>query len=86
MKLIRFKEMTVTYAENQSQYLPAPAYKVPADPEGRIICCWSLNIWERLIVLFTGKVWHQILTFNKPLQPQLLTVEKPDMEKDPYAH
>jgi hypothetical protein len=32
-------------------------------------------------VLFSGLIWHQILTFNGPLQPQLLTVEKPDFTK-----
>jgi hypothetical protein len=36
---------------------------------------------ERLKVLLTGKVWQQVLTFNKPLQPQLMAVEKPHFQE-----
>lgn len=79
MKLIEFPEQTVVIAKDQPQYLPLPAYRFN-DPEGRICCCWSLTWRDRLRVLFTGRIWHQVLTFNAPLQPQLLTVEKPMME------
>lgn len=80
MKLIEFPEQTVIIAKDQPQYNPLPAYKFPNDPQGRIVCCWKLTWKERLTILFDGLIWHQILTFNKPLQPQLLTVEKPEME------
>lgn len=79
MDIIKFPEQTTTYAEDQPQYQPLPAFKVPNDPEGRIVCCWRLSFVERLKVLFTGLIWHEILTFNQPLQPQLLEVDKPDM-------
>jgi hypothetical protein len=78
MQLIEFPEQTVVFAENQPEYLPFPAHRFKGK-EGRIVACWKLPFKERLKLLFTGKVWHQILTFNEPLQPQLLTVEKPDM-------
>lgn len=78
MELIPFPEQTTTYAKDQPQYRLLPAHRFN-DDEGRIACCWSLSWRERLHVLFTGKIWHQILTFDKPLQPQKLTVEKPDM-------
>ena len=81
MKLIEFAEQTVVIAKDQPQYLPLPAYQFPGDPKGRIACCWELSWPERFRVLFLGRIWHQILTFNSPLQPQLLTIEKPDMER-----
>jgi hypothetical protein len=77
MKLVEFHEQTVVIAKDQPQYNPLPAYRWPQDPEGRIACCWSLTWRERFRVLFSGRIWHQILTFNGPLQPQLLTIEKP---------
>lgn len=78
MKLVEFPEQTVVYAKDQSQYNRLPAHRFN-DDEGRIACCWQLSWGERLQLLMTGKLWHQILTFNYPLQPQLLTVEKPEM-------
>lgn len=79
MKLIEFPEQTVVLAKDQPEYLPLPAHRFKDDPQGRIACCWQLTLGERLQVLFTGKLWHQVLTFKAPLQPQLLTVEKPEM-------
>jgi len=79
MKIIEFSEQTVVIAKGQPQYIPMPAYRLPNDPKGRIVCCWELSWLERLRVLFSGLIWHQILTFDAPLQPQLLTVTKPEM-------
>lgn len=78
MDLIEFPEQTVVIAKDQPQYRKLPAYQY-FDAEGRIACCWQLSLYERLVLLFTGKLWHQVLTFNQPLQPQLLTVTKPEM-------
>ncbi len=78
MNLVEFPEQTTVIAKNQPPYLPFPAYRFN-DNEGRIAACWQLTFSERLRVLLTGRVWQQILTFNQPLQPQKLTVEKPEM-------
>lgn len=77
MKVIKFKEQTIVYAKDQPQYLPLPVYQCKND-EGTIICCWQLTFKERLKLLFTGKIWHSVMTFYKPLQPQLLMVDKPE--------
>jgi len=77
MKLIEFPEQTTVIARNQTPYHPMPAYRFPNDPEGKIIVCWKLTWKERLKVAFTGTVWHYILTFNGPTQPQLLATERP---------
>lgn len=79
MNLIEFPEVTTVIAKDQPQYNPLPAHRFQ-DAEGRIACCWKLTWPERLKLLWRGVIWHQILTFNQPLQPQLLTVEKPDMK------
>ena len=85
MQLIPFPEHTMVYAKDQPEYLPLPAHKLPDDPYGRATFCWKLTWRERIELLLTGKVWHQVLTFNQPLQPQLLTAEKPEMPKPPAA-
>jgi hypothetical protein len=78
MTIEEFPEQTVVIAKDQPEYRPLPAHQ-HGDNHGRITCCWKLSLRERLIVLLTGRLWHSILTFNHPLQPQLLSVEKPDM-------
>lgn len=87
MKLVEFPGQTTIIAKDQPQYRPLPAHRF-GDAEGRIACCWSLTWRERLRVLITGRIWHQILTFDQPLQPQLLTVDKPSMRGayDAAAH
>lgn len=80
MVLIEFPEQTVVIAKDPPQYRPLPAHRF-GDAEGRIACCWKITFSARVKVLFTGKIWQQILTFNQPLQPQLLTVEKPEMKE-----
>jgi hypothetical protein len=74
MEPIKFKEQNVTYAENQKEYLPLPAYR---DESGRVVTCWSLSPEELEVVSKTGVVWLDMLTFNQPLQPVMLHAESP---------
>jgi hypothetical protein len=78
VKLIPFREQTVVIAKDQPEYIPLPAHQF-GDLQGRIACCWKLTWLERIKLLATGRIWHQILTFHKPLQPQKLTIDKPEM-------
>ena len=77
MKIVPFEKQNTVYAKDQPQYHPLPCYRVPDDSEGRIVFCWSLNFAERIKVLFVGKIWGQVLTFNQPLQPQSMDVRYP---------
>jgi len=79
VNLIEFPEQTVVIAKDQPEYRPLPAHRFANDPEGRIACCWRMTWRERLRVLLTGRVWHQVLTFGAPLQPQMLSTKKPKM-------
>lgn len=75
MKIITFPEKNVTFAENQPEYLPLPAYRHDSK-NVEIVSCWKLTVWERIKLLFTGRVWVQLLTFGNPLQPQYVTINK----------
>jgi hypothetical protein len=81
MKPIKFKEQNITYAEDQPEYLPLPAFKNNSD-KGEVISCWQLSIVERLRILFTGKLWVCLLSFNKPLTPSFLTTKKKELIND----
>lgn len=76
--MIEFPEQTVVIAKDQPEYMPLPAH-VCKTPEGRVTCCWKLSWRERLKLLWRGVLWHQVLTFRRPLQPQLLLVDKPEL-------
>lgn len=84
MKPVRFKGWNLTFAEDQKEYLPLPAYKNsmrtahgPADVTGNVVTCWKLTFLERLKVLFTGRLYLSQWTFHDPLQPQRPSVENP---------
>lgn len=81
MKPIEFKHQNTVYAKDQPEYLPLPALKLNT-PEGHVITCWSMSFGERVKVLFTGKVWMNLLSFNRPLTPSLLSVNR----KELYTH
>ncbi|MGE5528072.1 MAG: hypothetical protein ACM3X6_02890 [Patescibacteria group bacterium] len=40
-----------------------------------------MTFYERIKVLFSGRMWLNLLTFDQPLQPQLLSVDKPSFGK-----
>lgn len=73
MKPIEFSEQTLVIAKDQPEYLPLPAY---VDSEGLVTFCWQLSWKERLQLLWSGCIWHQVMTFSSSLQPQLLLTEK----------
>lgn len=74
MKPIKFLGQTVVYAENQPPFLPLPALR---EQTGKVTSCWAATWWERLCILFTGKIWVSQLTFNTPLQAQRLFAVRP---------
>ena len=65
------------YAKDQPEYQPLPVFK---NTDGTILTRWKLSFWERLKVLFSGDVYLFVMTFNKPLQPLQMQVEKPQCE------
>jgi len=75
MKPIKFDGHNMVYAKDQPEYLPLPVYK---NKVGNVTSCWGMSLKERLKVLFTGKIFVSIRTFNNPLQPQRVTIDFED--------
>lgn len=81
MKAIEFKHQNIVFAKDQPEYQPLPALRLDT-PEGEVISCWKLSFKERLKIVFTGCVWLSLLSFNKPLTPSYMSVNR----KDVYSH
>ncbi len=78
MEPIKFKEQNCTFAEDQPQYRPLPAFKDPGE-QGQVISCWKLSFKERMTILFTGKMWMSLMMFGNPLTPSILSVKKSEV-------
>ena len=77
MEAIKFKECNVDFAKNQEEYNTLPAF---ADRKnGVVTTCYKLSLKDLIKIIFTRKIWLSLLTFNKPLTPQLLSVNKKDV-------
>lgn len=79
MEPIKFDDCNVVYGKDQSEYKPLPAERRGKPEYGEIVTCWELSSQERQIVAKEGKIWLSMLTFNRPLQPVLLSVVKPEI-------
>lgn len=71
MKPIKFKQVNAEFAKDQDQYQTLPAFKLN-NKDGDVVFCWKANIFERIYILFTGKVWVCLKAFNMPLTPSLV--------------
>ena len=76
MKAIEFTGCNAIYAEGQPEYLNLPVHKAE---DGLITTCWELSFIDRIKVVLKGKVFLQVLTFNKPLQPLRMLSRKPKL-------
>jgi hypothetical protein len=76
VKPVKFNGCNCTYGEDCEDYLPLPAYK-SKDSCGTVTACWELSVWERLKLVFTGKIYVSLLSFGQPLTPQLLETRNP---------
>jgi len=76
MDAIEFKEQNIVIAKDQPEYIPLPAL---VDENGNVVTCWKLSTDEIEKISKTGELWLQVMTFNQPLQPLYLTVEKTEV-------
>jgi len=83
MKAIAFREQNIEIAKNQEEYLTLPAHK-SNDESGTMITCWYLSFWQRVKLLFTGRIWMSEMTFNKPITPRYFSIEKWDVLNKEY--
>ena len=71
----KYVELEVVYAKDQPQYMPLPALRI-GEP-GIILTRWRMSWRERLIALFRGSVYLQVMTHDLPLQPVSVFVDRP---------
>jgi hypothetical protein len=81
MKPVEFKHQNVVFAKDQPEYQPLPALRIDS-PTGEVVSCWKLTPKERIKIIFTGRVWLSLMSFNKPLTPSFLAVNR----KEVYSH
>ncbi len=77
MKAIEFKGANIIYGIDQKEYMPLPALKIESE-QGEVFSCWKLSLKERLRVLFSGRVWLAIVSFNNNIQPSCITTKRKD--------
>ena len=77
MTAIDFPECTHVLAKDQPQYHMLPIHREKNDLSGTVTSCWRLTFWERVKVLFTGRVWLLQLTFGEQFQPICPTTKYP---------
>lgn len=81
MKPVEFKHQNIVFAKDQPEYQPLPALRIDS-LEGEVVSCWKLSFKERVKIIFTGRVWLSLMSFNKPLTPSYLAVNR----KEVYSH
>jgi hypothetical protein len=74
MRPIEFIGANVVFGKNQPEYGDLPAARMS---DGRVMTCWELSEDEVAEVARTGHVWLQVLTFNQPIQPQVVSAFDP---------
>ena len=80
MKSITFKEVNQIIGADSEGYKQLYVHKTK-DQFGDVTSCWKLSLFERIQVLFTGKVWLCQRTFNHDLVNSLITTEKDEVIK-----
>ena len=78
MEPVNFDGVNAVYGKDQKEYLPLPAERRGKPQYGEVLTCWQLSPEELEQVQKTGKIWLSLLTFNRPLQPVILSTEKPE--------
>lgn len=74
MKPVNFEGCNTVFADGQPDYIPLPGH---VSVSWRVTTCWQCSFWERIQILFTGRVWLATLTFGAPLQPVRIDAKKP---------
>lgn len=79
MKPFKFKHHNAIAGDGQKEYVPLPILRFGNDPEGQIVSCWKLSFKEKVKILFTGKMWLSMFTYQSDLQPSLMSVHRKAM-------
>ena len=74
MKPVHFKHSNCVIGKDQPQYKSLPAFKEKS-VEGRVAFCYELSVEEIQKIIDSRRIWVMQVTFNKPFQPILLSVD-----------
>lgn len=75
MNPVSFKFQNHIYSKTKR---PIPAFKNKSR-QGQVITCWKGGFWDRLKILFTGRVWVLSETNQMPLQPFIIVTNRKDI-------
>lgn len=78
LSAVEFPEQSTVIAKDQPEYRPLPALMVE-DSTGTMITCWHFTLRDRLKVLFGGKLWCSVWTFDTAISPLYFSVDKRDV-------
>lgn len=83
MTPIPFPEQHMVIAEGQPMTDDPNGPKFQGLPswvsENETVSCWQLSWWERIVVLCTGRIWHQQFNWSKPLQGIWMQTQRPQV-------
>jgi len=82
MKPIEFKHQNIVFAKDQPEYQPLPALRIDS-PTGEVVSCWKLTPKERIKIIFTGRVWLSLMSFNKPITQIYKNVKRKEINSHP---
>lgn len=71
MTPIHFPDMNLMLADDQPQFLLAPAHLAP---DGTVTTCWEMTQEEYIELAKTRCIWVRIRTDGRSIQPQTLGV------------
>lgn len=77
MKSINFPGVNIAFGKDQPEYQPLPVMHLQ-DESGSVISCWELTDEEIETIVRSKRLYLKQLTFYKPLQPILPTVDLSD--------
>ena len=78
MEIVKFDDCNVAIAEKQKEYQTLHALRI-GNQQDTIITCWGLSFWERVRVLFLGRIWMSESNFYKDITPRLLSTNRNDL-------
>lgn len=76
MKAIKFPECNAVLGKGQEEYTDLPAL---LEKDGTMVCCFELSEDDIQEIVKNKCIWLSQLTFNRLMQPILLTTKKSDL-------
>jgi len=73
MHPVEFVGQTQIVSKDQDEYRDLPARM----DNGIMTCCWGMNWRQRIVAVFTGRIYVEVLLCDRKLQPMRLNTKNP---------